>query len=187
MSVSKKSFCIWSENMSVTALVPFLVKLPWLQSLYGCKWELLCRKADLEAAQWYHFASPVTWCPRGDGTQQWTLWHSFKQQASSWRSYLGFEQTQVLFIFTHIHSRSMLKWAWLETKLVLLKGYLFSKCQLWKVLLDSSIELEVTSDSDYNQIILVYKVTRYTHICNIYIFINFRQKFWNIVWASFIF
>lgn len=135
-SVSKKNSCICSESMSVTALVPFLVMVPWFQSLFSCKWELLCRKADLEPARWYHFSSPVTWCPSGDGTQKWALWHCLEQQASSWRSYLGFEQIQgnVEFMFIHIRSHSMIKQAWWETKLVLLKEHLFSKCQLWKIL-----------------------------------------------------
>lgn len=41
---------------------------------------------------------------------------------------------------------------------------------LENAVLDSTSELVVTNDSDYNWIILIYKVTRYTDIYNIYKF-----------------
>lgn len=53
--------------------------------------------------------------------------------------------------------------------------------------LDSAIELTMSSESDYNWIVFVYEVTIDTHIYDIYIFINFSQKFQRIIWAFFIF
>lgn len=53
--------------------------------------------------------------------------------------------------------------------------FVFKMSALENTVLDSAMELIVTSESNYNWIILIYRVTRYTYVCNIHIY-KFQAK-----------